>query len=174
MYGTVGSGIIPDANAAVRRLYAGIPERQRLRAGRWDRANRFPPTAGKAPDDGNAMTVAEAQALVGNALSVAAATRAGIRIPTNSSAQITVSVVDLDGNILGSRGRPTRRSSASTWRCKRRGRRCSSRRADAGSAFNEISAITAAPTIGPFAFPATPTGGYPTYLDATSVNSIYF
>ncbi|MBV9552786.1 MAG: heme-binding protein [Alphaproteobacteria bacterium] len=60
---------------------------------------RFPPTNGISPP-GQAITAAEAQALEISALNVAFSARAAIRIPTNSFAQVTVSVVDLDGNIL--------------------------------------------------------------------------
>jgi uncharacterized protein GlcG (DUF336 family) len=61
---------------------------------------RNPPTAGLAPTGGNAITAAEAQVLITSALNVAYSARAGIRVPTNSFAQVTVSVVDLDGNVL--------------------------------------------------------------------------
>src|SRR5205823_8682929 len=45
-------------------------------------------------------TAAEAQMLVTSALNVAYSARAAIRVPTNSFAQITVAIVDLDGNVL--------------------------------------------------------------------------
>jgi uncharacterized protein GlcG (DUF336 family) len=60
----------------------------------------YPPTAGLAPGGGVAITAAEAQALETSALNTAMVTRAQIRIPTNSFAQVTVTVVDLDGNVL--------------------------------------------------------------------------
>src|SRR5665213_302193 len=60
---------------------------------------RFAPTNGLVPA-GQALTAAEVQALETSALNVAYSARAGIRIPTNSFAQVTVSIVDLDGNIL--------------------------------------------------------------------------
>jgi len=59
----------------------------------------YPPTAGLAPAVG-AITAAEAQALMTSALNVAYQARAGIRIPTNTFVQVTVTVVDLDGNVL--------------------------------------------------------------------------
>jgi uncharacterized protein GlcG (DUF336 family) len=62
-------------------------------------AVRFPPTAGLAPA-GQAITAAEAAALVVAGLNVAAQTRSAIRVPINTPAQFTVTVVDLDGNIL--------------------------------------------------------------------------
>lgn len=58
------------------------------------------PRAGLAPTGGAAITAAEAQGLVTSALNVAFQARAAIRAPTNSFAQITVTIVDLDGNVL--------------------------------------------------------------------------
>jgi len=58
------------------------------------------PTAGLAPAGGAAITAAEAQGLMTSALNVAFSARAAIRVPTNSFAQVTVTVVDLDGNVL--------------------------------------------------------------------------
>jgi len=58
------------------------------------------PIAGLAPSGGTAITAAEAQNLMTSALNVAFSARAAIRIPTNSFAQVTVTIVDLDGNVL--------------------------------------------------------------------------
>jgi len=60
----------------------------------------YQPTAGLAPAGGQAITAAEAQALMTSALNVAYSARAAIRIPINSFAQVTVTIVDLDGNVL--------------------------------------------------------------------------
>jgi uncharacterized protein GlcG (DUF336 family) len=60
----------------------------------------YPPTAGLTPTGGQGITAAEAQALMTSSLNVAYMTRAAIRVPTNSFAQVTVTIVDLDGNIL--------------------------------------------------------------------------
>jgi uncharacterized protein GlcG (DUF336 family) len=60
----------------------------------------YAPVAGLTPAGGQAITAAEAQALMTSALNVAYMARAGIRIPTNSFAQVTVTIVDLDGNVL--------------------------------------------------------------------------
>jgi len=57
------------------------------------------PTTGLVPA-GQAITAGEAQGLMTSTLNVAYMARAAIRIPTNSFAQVTVSIVDLDGNIL--------------------------------------------------------------------------
>jgi uncharacterized protein GlcG (DUF336 family) len=58
------------------------------------------PTAGLVPVGGQAITAAEVQGLMTSTLNVAYMARAAIRIPTNSFAQVTVAIVDLDGNIL--------------------------------------------------------------------------
>jgi uncharacterized protein GlcG (DUF336 family) len=60
---------------------------------------RFAPTNGLVPA-GQAITAAEAQQLMTSTLNVAYAARAAIRIPTNTHAQITAAIVDLDGNVL--------------------------------------------------------------------------
>jgi uncharacterized protein GlcG (DUF336 family) len=91
------SGIAPDG-ALGPVLYPGTTQTSYVFT---DGAGhvRFTPTAGLVPP-GQAITAAEAQALETSALNVAYSARAAIRIPTNSFAQVTVSVVDLDGNIL--------------------------------------------------------------------------
>jgi uncharacterized protein GlcG (DUF336 family) len=60
----------------------------------------FSPTKGLVPTDGAAITAGEAQAMMTSALNVAYSARAQIRIPTNSFVQVTVTIVDLDGNVL--------------------------------------------------------------------------
>jgi len=65
---------------------------------------RFRPTAGT--DGPDALTAAEVQAVIAEALRVANRSRAQIRRPTGSPARVTVSVVDTNGAILGiARGR---------------------------------------------------------------------
>ena len=59
----------------------------------------YTPTAGLVPA-GNVITAAEAQQLMTSTLNVAYSARAAIRIPTNTFAQVTVTIIDLDGNIL--------------------------------------------------------------------------
>ena len=61
---------------------------------------RYPPTAATVPA-GNALSAAEVQNVIVKALGVAFDARAQIRQPLNSFAQVTVSVVDTNGNILG-------------------------------------------------------------------------
>jgi len=91
-YGAAASGIRPDNGATYSGLNAYIFVD-------GTNTNRFPPKAGNTPS-GSAITASEAQSLVSSALSVAFSARAQIRIPTNSFAQVTVAIVDLDGTIL--------------------------------------------------------------------------
>ncbi|HJU18015.1 MAG TPA: heme-binding protein [Stellaceae bacterium] len=60
----------------------------------------YQPRAGLAPAGGAAITADEARALEASALNVAFSARAAIREPLNSPVQVTVTVVDLDGNVL--------------------------------------------------------------------------
>ena len=60
---------------------------------------RFAPRAGT--EAGVALTQAEVTAILTNALEIAFRARAQIRRPLNSNAQVTVSVVDSNGEILG-------------------------------------------------------------------------
>jgi len=60
----------------------------------------YPPTNGMTPTGGQAITAAEAQALMTSTLNVAYTARAAIRVPTNSFAQVTATIVDTDGNVL--------------------------------------------------------------------------
>ena len=62
----------------------------------------FPPSAGLSPGGGQAITAAEATGLAVTGINIASVTRSAIRVPTNTPAQFTVTVVDLDGNILAS------------------------------------------------------------------------
>lgn len=59
----------------------------------------YAPTNGLVPA-GQAITAAEAQQLMTSTLNVAYSARAAIRIPTNTHAQITATIVDLDGNVV--------------------------------------------------------------------------
>jgi len=83
--GTLGPVLYPGASAFVFTDGAGHVLDQ--------------PAAGLAPA-GNQITAAEAQALMVSALNVAFATRAQIRMPLNSHAEVTITVTDLDGNVL--------------------------------------------------------------------------
>ncbi|WP_299768779.1 heme-binding protein [uncultured Pseudoteredinibacter sp.] len=57
--------------------------------------DRFPPT------DGTELTADEVQAIIDEALGVANQSRAQIRRPLSTKARVTISVVDLNGDVLG-------------------------------------------------------------------------
>jgi uncharacterized protein GlcG (DUF336 family) len=61
--------------------------------------NRYPPRAGN--DGPNALTAGEVTVILREALAVALAARGQIRRPLNSNAEVTISVVDTNGNIRG-------------------------------------------------------------------------
>jgi len=92
---TQASGYVSDPSG----LYPGLPYSAVVLVNNAG-AVRFTPTAGTAPA-GNALTAAEVTNLIIKALGVAYDARAQIRQPLNSFAQVTVSVVDLNGNVLG-------------------------------------------------------------------------
>jgi uncharacterized protein GlcG (DUF336 family) len=60
----------------------------------------YQPQTGMVPGGGVAITAAEAQQLMTSALGVAFRARAQIRQPFNSHMEVTVTVVDVDGNVL--------------------------------------------------------------------------
>jgi uncharacterized protein GlcG (DUF336 family) len=63
---------------------------------------RFPPTASTSPAVGaGGLTANEVRTIIGNALIVAFNSRAQIRRPLPSYVQVTISVVDANGNVLG-------------------------------------------------------------------------
>jgi uncharacterized protein GlcG (DUF336 family) len=92
------SGIAPDG-ALGPMLYPGTTTTSAVFT---DGAGHvlYAPTNGLVPAGGQAITAAEGQALMTSSLNVAYSARAAIRIPTNSFAQVTVTIVDLDGNIV--------------------------------------------------------------------------
>lgn len=89
--GTAASGVMPHdglARAWMLTDSAGL--------------NRFPLRDSLVPAvGGGGMTQAEVTQLLRSALAVAGRARAQIRRPLGSAAQVTVSVVDADGNVLG-------------------------------------------------------------------------
>ena len=62
--------------------------------------NRFPPIAG-AINDGQRLTAGEVRTLLREGIEVANSARANIRQPNGSQVRVTVSVVDVEGTILG-------------------------------------------------------------------------
>jgi uncharacterized protein GlcG (DUF336 family) len=99
VYGTAASGFAPDGTLGAP-LYTGATAQVFV----YDdgAAVRFPPIASLNPPPPVGMTQAEVEELVVSGLNIAAETRSAIRVPTNLPAAMTVTVVDLDGNILAS------------------------------------------------------------------------
>jgi uncharacterized protein GlcG (DUF336 family) len=62
--------------------------------------NRFPPIAGAA-NDGQSLTASEVRTLLREGIKVANSARANIRQPNGSQVRVTLSVVDVNGTILG-------------------------------------------------------------------------
>ena len=95
-YGTPASGIVPDGTIGPV-LYPGVS------AYVYTDGNGnilYAPMKGLVPGLGQAITAGEAQQLMISALGVAMQTRAAIRTPLGSFAQVNVTIVDLDGNVL--------------------------------------------------------------------------
>ncbi len=161
--GTPASGIVPDSTVGAPS-YPGSNTYVLV-----DAANvpRYPPTVAGAAlpsGDGAQITAAEAQVLVANALAVANQARAGIRIPTNSAAQVTVAVVDLDGNILAI-GRSPDAPVFGTDVALQKARSAvffSRSAGDPKNAFTEISAL-------PGAAASSPSNGFAYYMNAQAV-----
>ncbi|HET9637942.1 MAG TPA: heme-binding protein [Allosphingosinicella sp.] len=89
-YGTEASGIRPSSTAE-------FPNPDAFVLSNGAGANRFPVRAGT---DG-ALTAAEVAALLDEAFKVMSAARAQIRRPLDSRAQVSISVVDSSGAVLG-------------------------------------------------------------------------
>jgi uncharacterized protein GlcG (DUF336 family) len=95
-YGTPASGIVPDGTIGPA-LYPGV------NAYVFTDGNGnvlYQPANGLVPGLGQAITAGEAKALMTSALDLAMSTRAAIRNPLGSFAQVNVTIVDLDGNVL--------------------------------------------------------------------------
>ncbi|MGZ3158240.1 MAG: heme-binding protein, partial [Burkholderiaceae bacterium] len=96
-YGDPASGFAPDAST-----FSASHGYLVLTAGS---ANRYPPAASTLPtpigSGGSGMTSAEVTEILQQALGVANQTRAQIRRPVGAQAEVTISVVDADGNVLG-------------------------------------------------------------------------
>ncbi len=89
-FGTAASGYRPDTSPA----FAGMGAYVLVDA---TNANRYPPIAGT---DGK-LTAADVTQMLKSALEVAHRTRAQIRRPLGSAAQVSVAVVDTNGAVLG-------------------------------------------------------------------------
>jgi uncharacterized protein GlcG (DUF336 family) len=95
-YGQPASGYAPDAAGVVSQFGPAFVLRDPANVNN----NRFPPVAG-TEGAGVALTANEVATILQNALKTAFAGRAQIRQPLNSFIQVTVSVVDSNGAILG-------------------------------------------------------------------------
>ncbi|MBV8855949.1 MAG: heme-binding protein [Acidobacteria bacterium] len=62
---------------------------------------RFFPFVGSTSGSANALTAADVQRIINQAAQQADITRAAIRQPLGSAARVSISVVDVDGNVLG-------------------------------------------------------------------------
>jgi uncharacterized protein GlcG (DUF336 family) len=91
-YGTEASGIRAAAAAEFANRDAFV-----LTSGSG--ANRYPIRAGT--QGGQALTASEARAILEEAFEVMSRARAQIRRPLDSRAQVTISLVDTDGEVLG-------------------------------------------------------------------------
>ena len=99
VYGTAASGIRADGGADYPPATAGS-NAYVLDDGAGN--NRYSPRNAVTPAVGQGgLSAAEVRGLITQALKVAFAARAQIRQPIGQYAQVTVSVVDLEGNILG-------------------------------------------------------------------------
>jgi uncharacterized protein GlcG (DUF336 family) len=95
-YGTPASGIVPDGTIPPR-IYPGV-DAFVYTNGKGQVL--YKPMTGMVPGMGQAITESEAQMLMSSALRTAFVTRAAIRNPLGSHAEVNVTIVDLDGNVL--------------------------------------------------------------------------
>ncbi|MEO0417661.1 MAG: hypothetical protein AAF249_02275 [Pseudomonadota bacterium] len=93
-YGSEASGVRPSTTAEF-----SISDAYVLTDGAG--ANRFPIRAGTDADDGPAITEDEARVILEEAFTVMSRARAQIRRPLDSPAEVTISLVDTRGRILG-------------------------------------------------------------------------
>ncbi len=92
VFGSASSGIRPEGRQEYQAIDAWV-----LDDGTG--ANRYAPRASLAPTVGG-LNAIEARTIINDALMVAVRARAQIRRPLGSFAQVTVSVVDLESNVL--------------------------------------------------------------------------
>jgi uncharacterized protein GlcG (DUF336 family) len=88
------SGVVPDT-------FGDFPGVDAFVLVKNDGSRRFPPVPSVNPAPPVGLTAAEVRSLLSSALQVALRSRAQIRRPLNTFVQVTVSVVDLNGNVLG-------------------------------------------------------------------------
>jgi uncharacterized protein GlcG (DUF336 family) len=93
-YGTEASGIRPAT-----ALEFANPDAFVLSDGSGN--NRYPIRAGTDVATGSSLTIAEVRAMLEEAFKIMSAARAQIRRPLDSRAQVTISLVDTNGAVLG-------------------------------------------------------------------------
>jgi uncharacterized protein GlcG (DUF336 family) len=151
-YGTPASGIVPDGTIGPV-LYPGV---RAYVFTDGDGNVLYAPTNGLVPGLGLAITAGEAQQLMTSALAIAMQTRAAIRVPLGSFAQVNVTIVDLDGNVLAQARTPDAPIfGADVSRQKARTAVFFSR-PDAASTINAITIMA-----------STPTGSFAEYITAS-------
>lgn len=90
-YGTSQSGYVATTNPA----FSGLNTFTLITNPADNTSVRFPPTAGAN------LSQAEVQNILVEGMKIANRARAQIRIPLGAAAQVTVSIVDIDGDVLG-------------------------------------------------------------------------
>jgi uncharacterized protein GlcG (DUF336 family) len=96
---TAGATFLTNASGVVSTSFDGLSAEILVNTAG---APRFPPTDSTTPTTGaGGLTANEVRVVLREALAVAAHSRAQIRRPLNSAARVSVSVVDLSGNVLG-------------------------------------------------------------------------
>ena len=184
-WGTAAAGVFPDGTGpgGVGPQYPGVTNGQPWAFLDDTTGAQRVPRAGFVPAGANAITAAEARQMVTDGLITGFNTRGQIRIPTNSNAEISVAVVDLDGNILAQARTPDAPVfGADVSIQKARSVVYFSRNPHnpapegPGSAFTEISAIAAPPLAPSTALLGAPyTGRYADYMnDLTLGNPALF
>jgi uncharacterized protein GlcG (DUF336 family) len=88
------SGVVPDTFGDYPGLDAYVLVKN-------DGTRRFPPVPSVNPAPPLGLSAAEVRSALSSALQIAFRARAQIRRPLNTFVQVTVSVVDLNGNVLG-------------------------------------------------------------------------
>jgi uncharacterized protein GlcG (DUF336 family) len=164
-YGTDDSGVAPDSSLPVdpvnKQSYPGHDFYIFTTPG--DPTTNFHPPQDGVAQAGNVQIKAdEARRLVTSMLTIAEAARGGIRIPSNTHAQVTVSVVDLEGNILAMARTPDAPMFGADVSLQKARSSVYLSRGDASSLFNEVKGLTGA---------SSPDGTFAYYTNAVSVNA---
>jgi uncharacterized protein GlcG (DUF336 family) len=163
-WGTLAAGVFPDAPPTGLNNYPGIAAWAFL-----DPMTGVERTPRTSPEAGfpQRITAAEAQQIVFQGLQVAFATRGQIRIPTNSNAEVSVTVVDRDGNVLAQARTPDAPVFGADVSIQKARSVVYFSRQGVGSAFNDISNITGPPV-------AASNGSFANYANAVTIGGPSF